>query len=50
MSLGAQRVSLVSNCLLDEGLTATQRALRTGDYRVETITHTFLTNRHLEAQ
>jgi len=46
--VGAHRVSLVSNCLLDEGLTATQQALRTGDYRVETITHTFLTNRHLE--
>jgi sugar phosphate isomerase/epimerase len=46
--LGAQRVSLVSNNLLDEGLEAAQEALRTSDCRVESITHAFLPGRHLE--
>lgn len=46
--LGAHRVTLVSNNLLDEGLEAAQEALRTSDCRVESITHAFLPGRHLE--
>jgi sugar phosphate isomerase/epimerase len=46
--LGARRVSLVSNALLEEGLPAAQAALRTGPYEVETITHGFMSGRHLE--
>jgi sugar phosphate isomerase/epimerase len=46
--LGAHRVSLVSNNLLDEGLEAAREALRTSDCRVESITHAFLPGRHLE--
>jgi sugar phosphate isomerase/epimerase len=46
--LGAHRVTLVSNNLLDEGLEAAQEALRTSNCRVESITHAFLPGRHLE--
>jgi sugar phosphate isomerase/epimerase len=46
--LGAHRVSLVSNLLLDGDLTAAQEILRGGDYKVETITHPFLGDRPLE--
>jgi sugar phosphate isomerase/epimerase len=47
--LGAHRVSLVSNLLMEEGLTAVQEALRAGDHRLESITHPFLLpGRHLE--
>jgi sugar phosphate isomerase/epimerase len=46
--LGAQRVSLVSNVLLDEGLDAAQDALQTNNCSVESITHVFLPGRHLE--
>lgn len=46
--LGAQRVSLVSNLLLEEGLPAAQEALRTSNCTVESITHPFLPGRHLE--
>jgi len=46
--LGARRVSLVSNLLLEEGLPAAQEALRTSNCTVESITHPFLPGRHLE--
>lgn len=46
--LGARRVSLVSDLVLQEGLTAAQEALRSGDYKLESITHPFLAGRHLE--
>jgi sugar phosphate isomerase/epimerase len=47
--LGAHRVSLVSNLLLQEGLPAAQEALRASSCIVESITHTFLPpGRHLE--
>ena len=46
--LGARRVSLVSNLLLEEGLPAAQEALRTSNCTVESITHPFLLGRHLE--
>jgi sugar phosphate isomerase/epimerase len=47
--LGARRVSLVSDALLPgDGLSEAQEALESGDYRVETITHGFLSGRHLE--
>lgn len=47
--LGAHRVSLVSNLLLEEGLAATQEALRESRCTVESITHPFLLpGRHLE--
>jgi sugar phosphate isomerase/epimerase len=46
--LDAHRVSLVSNLFLEEGLAAAQDALATGEYAVETITHVFLYNQHLE--
>jgi sugar phosphate isomerase/epimerase len=46
--LDASRVSMVSIPLFDEGLSAAQDALGTGDYRVETITHPFLYNQHLQ--
>ena len=46
--LGARRVTLVSNNLLDEGLEAAQDALRTSHCSVESITHAFMPGRHLE--
>jgi sugar phosphate isomerase/epimerase len=46
--LGARRVSLVSELLLQEGLPAAQEALRTSNCSVESITHVFLPGRHLE--
>src|ERR1700736_1371594 len=46
--LGAHRVTLVSNLLLEEGLPAAQEALRTSNCTVESITHVFLPGRHLE--
>jgi len=47
--LGAGRVSLVSTLIEDEGVSAAQAALATGDYKVETIPHPFLGyGRHLE--
>jgi sugar phosphate isomerase/epimerase len=46
--LGARRVSLVSNLLLQEGLGAAQEALRASQCTVESITHPFLPGRHLE--
>ena len=46
--LDAHRVSLVSYDLLKEGLSAVQDALRASNCKVESITHTFLTGRHLE--
>src|ERR1700736_3247295 len=46
--LGAHRVTLVSNLLLEEGLPAAQEALRTSNCSVESITHVFLPGRHLE--
>jgi sugar phosphate isomerase/epimerase len=49
--LGAHRVTLVSNLLLDEGhegLQAAQDALGASQCRVESITHPFLPGRHLE--
>ena len=47
--LGAHRVSLVSNLLLEEGLPAAQEALRASRCTVESITHPFLLpGRHLE--
>jgi len=46
--LGAHRVSLASNLLLEEGVLAAQEVLRTADYTVETIGHPFLSERHLE--
>ena len=46
--LGAHRVSLVSNLLLEEGLPAAQEALRASNCTVESITHPFLPGRHLE--
>jgi sugar phosphate isomerase/epimerase len=48
--LGARRVSLVSNLLLEEGLPAAQEALRTSNCTVESITHPFLPGRHLEVR
>jgi sugar phosphate isomerase/epimerase len=48
--LGAHRVSLTSDLLLDEGLTAAQEALRKGNCKVESITHPFLRGRHLETR
>jgi sugar phosphate isomerase/epimerase len=47
--LGAQRISLVSTLVEDEGVSAAHAALGTGDYKVETIPHPFLGyGRHLE--
>jgi sugar phosphate isomerase/epimerase len=47
--LGAHRVSLVSNLLLQEGLPAAQEALQASNCAVESITHPFLLpGRHLE--
>src|SRR5260370_8020400 len=47
--LGARRVSLVSTLIEDEGVSAAQAALGTGNYQVETIPHPFLGYaRHLE--
>ena len=48
--LGAHRVSLVSNLVLEEGLAAAQEALRASNCTVESITHPFLLlpGRHLE--
>jgi sugar phosphate isomerase/epimerase len=46
--LGARRVSLVSDALLQEGLPAAQEALRASNCSVESITHPFLSGRHLE--
>jgi sugar phosphate isomerase/epimerase len=46
--LGARRVSLSSDLLLeDDGLSAAQGFLGTGDHRVQTITHPFLYGQHL---
>jgi len=45
--LAARRVSLVSPPLLAEGPAPAQDALATGDYRLESITHLFLSGRHL---
>jgi sugar phosphate isomerase/epimerase len=39
---------MVSTLLFDEGLSAAQDALGTGDYRMETIAHPFLHSRHLQ--
>jgi len=48
--LGARRVSFVSHTLLAEGgFDAVRAAVATGDYRVETITHVFMSGRHLDA-
>jgi len=48
--LGARRVSLVSNLLLEEGRAAAQEALRAGDCRLETLAHPFLPpGQHLDA-
>jgi sugar phosphate isomerase/epimerase len=46
--LGAHRVTLASNLLLDEGLPAAREALRTSHCTVESIAHPFLPGRHLE--
>jgi sugar phosphate isomerase/epimerase len=46
--LGAHRVSLASHLLLEEGLPAAREALRASQCTVESITHPFLTGRHLE--
>jgi sugar phosphate isomerase/epimerase len=46
--LGARRVSLVSNLLLEDGSRAAREALRSSNCIVETITHPFLGDRHLE--
>jgi sugar phosphate isomerase/epimerase len=40
--LGIRRVSLYSGLIEKEGIAAAQAALRSGQYEVETITHTFL--------
>lgn len=40
--LGVRRVSLISDLLEKEGVAAAQEALKTGDYKVETISHQFL--------
>jgi len=47
-NLGARRVSLVSNHLLESGSRAAQEALRASDCIVETITHPFLGDCQLE--
>jgi sugar phosphate isomerase/epimerase len=47
--LGATRVSMVSNLLLQEGVSAAQAALASGDFRVETIAHPFVNAGHLQA-
>lgn len=46
--VGAHRVTLISNQLLEEGLTAAQEALRAAGCRVESITHPFMPGHHLE--
>ena len=46
--LGAQRVSLVSHQLFEEGLPAAREALESSDCKLESITHPFLPGRHLE--
>ena len=46
--LGAQRVSLVSHQLFEEGLPAAREALESSDCTLESITHPFLPGRHLE--
>jgi sugar phosphate isomerase/epimerase len=46
--LGAQRVSLASNLLLESGSRAARDALRGCNCGVETITHPFLGNQHLD--
>ena len=46
--LDARRVTLVSYALLEEGLPSVQEALQASNCKVESITHTFLTGRHLE--
>jgi sugar phosphate isomerase/epimerase len=40
--LGARRVGLVTSLLFDEGLEAAQKALATGNYAVEILSHQFL--------
>src|SRR3546814_2896574 len=40
--LAPRRVSLLNSVLFDEPLAAVQSVLRSGDYRVETITHVFM--------
>jgi len=48
--LDARRVSLTSQLILSEGPAAAQEALKASGASAETITHTFLTGRHLEQQ
>jgi sugar phosphate isomerase/epimerase len=47
--LDARRVTLVSNLLLEESLSAAQQALATGNYQVELIVHPFLAGKQLDA-
>ena len=47
--LGATRVSMVSNLLLQEGVSAAREALASGEFRVETIAHPFVNAGHLQA-
>src|SRR3546814_8228726 len=45
--LAPRRVSLLNSVLFDEPLAAVQSVLRSGDYRVETITHVFMSGQPL---
>lgn len=47
-TLGVQRVSLVGPQVTGEGIEAVQRALATGDYRVETIVHPSFAGQRLD--
>src|SRR3546814_2178907 len=45
--LAPRRVSLLNSVLFDEPLAAVQSVLRSGDYRVETNTHVFMSGQPL---